>query len=627
MEQLFKALLKYSRDGKKALLFIADAIVISVSCYISFALRYINSLIDSVGEVLVASFIVAPVVMLMSLSLLGVYNFVLRAIGRYEVWRILLAVGFGASAWGTAVTLLQLSTPRSVILIFAFVVLVGLLGMRFVVMSLLSKYDPISGTVAKSRNASKVIIYGAGVAGRQLVDVLRRGHEYSVMGIVDDDDSLQGAVINGIKVSSPSKLEAMIDFNGISYILLAIPSASFSRRRDIITRLDSLGVIVKTLPATSDIINGRATVSQIREVDVVDLLGRDEVPPKKDLLQKNIKGKSVMVSGAGGSIGSELCRQILMYNPKTLVLFELCEFNLYSIHKDLETQYPDMKIIPILGSVLNEKHMTDVLHSYSVKTIYHTAAYKHVPMVEYNQLSGLHNNVFGTQTIVNASMRSGVKTFVLVSTDKAVRPTNVMGASKRLAEMIVQAGAKSVPDIDFSIVRFGNVLGSSGSVIPLFRQQINMGGPVTITHKDITRYFMTIPEAASLVIQAGGLGLKGEVFVLDMGESVKIIELAERMIRLAGLEPHTDIKIDYTGLRPGEKLYEELLVGNDCSATVHPRIMMAQEVHLAPNKMRAVLKDLQYALDKNSYASVRQILIDAVDGYKPDGEVVDFLND
>ena len=627
MEKIFKILLKYSRNGKRSLLFISDAFVIGVSCYVSFALRYINSLIDSFDEVLIASFLVAPVVLLISLSLLGVYKFVLRAIGKYEVWRISLAVGFGVSAWGTAVTLLQLSTPRSVILIFGFVVLVGLLGSRFVIMTLLSRFHPIGGSVAKARNASKVVIYGAGVAGRQLLDVLSRGHEYSVVGIIDDDVSLHGASINGVKVYPFHKLQSLVNFNSVRYVLIAMPSVGFSIRRDIIKSLEGLGVVVKTLPATSDIIKGRATVSQIREVDVVDLLGRDEVPPQIDLLQKNITNKSVMVSGAGGSIGAELCTQILSQNPKILILFELCEYNLYAVHKNLQSVYPDVKIIPILGSVLDTKHVGDVMKSYGVSTLYHAAAYKHVPMVEYNQKSGLYNNVFGTQSIVDASVDAGVKTFVLISTDKAVRPTNVMGASKRLAEMVVQARAETSLDMNFSIVRFGNVLGSSGSVIPLFRQQIDMGGPVTITDKEITRYFMTVPEAASLVIQAGGLGDKGEVFVLDMGDSVKIVTLAERMIRLAGFEPHSDIEIAYTGLRPGEKLYEELLVGEKCMKTIHPRIMTAEEKYLKSDDLQGILSDLNKALEKNAYEVVRDILMQAVDGYKPDGEVVDLLND
>ena len=622
MEKIFKTLLKYSRNGKKSLLFISDAFVISISCYVSFALRYVNSLIDSFDEVLIASFVIAPVVLLISLSLLGVYSFVLRTIGKYEVWRICLAVGFGVSVWGTGVTLLQLSTPRSVILIFGFVVLVGLLGSRFFIMTLLSRFEPIRGSVAKARNALKVVIYGAGVAGKQLLDVLSRGHEYIVVGIVDDDVSLHGVSINGVKVYPFHKLQSVVNLNSVQYVLIAMPSVGFSIRCDIIKSLKNMGVVVKTLPATSDIIKGRATVNQIREVDVVDLLGRDEMPPKIDLLQKNIKNKSVMVSGAGGSIGAELCRKILSQNPKMLVLFELCEYNLYTVHKNLRAVYPDIKIIPILGSVLDTKHVGDVIKSYSVKTLYHAAAHKHVPMVEYNQKAGICNNVFGTQSIVDASVDTGVKTFVLISMDKAGRPTNVMGASKRLAEMIVQTKAETSLEVDFSIVRFGNVLGSSGSVIPLFRQQINMGGPITITDKEITRYFMTAPEAASLVIQAGGLGYKGEVFVLDMGKSIKIVTLAERMIRLAGFEPYSDIEISYTGLRPGEKLYEELLAGEGCIKTVHPRIMTAEEKRVKYDDLQVILSDL-----KNAYTIVRSILIEAVDGYKPVGEMVDLLND
>ena len=400
---------------------------------------------------------------------------------------------------------------------------------------------------------------------------------------------------------------------------MAMPSISNSDRKKIVKQLEKFPVLVKTLPSTADIISGKATVSQIREVDVIDLLGRDEIAPKKDLMEKNIKNCSVMVTGAGGSIGSEICKSVSKHKPKKIIVFELNEYALYNIENTLKKiiDNKEIEIISVLGNVLNEKLLEKTMRLHSVDTLYHAAAYKHVPIVESNKQSGILNNIFGTHSTVSCAVKTGVKNFVLISTDKAVRPTNVMGASKRMAEMVVQSIANNLnDDIKFSIVRFGNVLDSSGSVIPKFRQQIKNGGPVTVTDKKVTRFFMTIPEAVNLVIQAGAMTTKADVFVLDMGSSVKILNLAEKMIELAGFEPYKDIEIKFTGLRSGEKLYEELVLGDDISKTEHKRIMRASEKTIKQSQLNIVLKDLKKACDNNNDKEIIKILKQFVDGYK-----------
>ena len=619
IETLFNSLLNSKRTIKKLVVAVLDWVVVSVACYLSFALRYINGLIESMNDVLLASFVIAPIIMVFSLVLMGVYNSVLRSIGMREIWNMILAIGFAVFAWGTAVLLLQLSVPRSVILIYGFTSTVAVLGIRFVISSVLAKYDPITGSVAKSRNASNVLIYGAGNAGRQLLDGLNKGNEYVVKGFIDDNSSLQGTVISGVKVVSPNRIKSLVDFSDVKYILMAMPSIANSKRNDILKKLEKFPVSVKTLPSTADIISGKATVSQIREVDVIDLLGRDEIPPKKSLMEKNIKDRVVMVTGGGGSIGSQLCKSIVGQKPKKLVIFESNEFALYNIENTIHTIVGNKKIevISVLGDVLNKQLLENTMRINRVETLYHAAAYKHVPIIEENKISGVLNNVFGTHSVVTTAIKTGVENFVLISTDKAVRPTNIMGATKRMAEMVVSSIAQNLNDnIKFSIVRFGNVLASSGSVIPLFRKQIQAGGPVTVTDREVTRFFMTIPEAANLVIQAGAMTTKADVFVLDMGDSVRILDLAEKMIRLSGFEPYTDIDIKFTGLRPGEKLYEELILGDNISQTTHPRIMRASEKTIKQAELRIVLKDLQQACEGNDDKSAIRILSQFVDGYK-----------
>ena len=487
--------------------------------------------------------------------------------------------------------------------------------------------------ILKRATLPKVLIYGAGDAGRQLASAMSNSQEMKVVGFLDDDARLQGQVMNGLRVFGPEDLATVATDNGISTVLLALPSISRHRRNEILAMIKEAKVAVRTLPSISDLAQGKVTVSDLRELDIEDLLGRDPVPPNQTLLGKNIVNKVVLVTGAGGSIGGELCRQIADIGPKELVLFEQSEYTLYQIHAELERKLQDRHTVltPLLGSVQDEKHMTDVMATIKPDTVYHAAAYKHVPLVEHNPTEGIKNNVFGTLTTVKAAIAAEATDFVLISTDKAVRPTNIMGASKRLAEMVLQALAAqenqgtSKRKTRLSMVRFGNVLGSSGSVVPKFRQQIRDGGPVTVTHADVTRYFMTIPEAAQLVIQAGAMAKGGDVYVLDMGEPVKILDLAKRMIELSGLtlkdanKPSGDIEISVTGLRPGEKLYEELLIGDNPQTTPHPRIMRASEEFLSWPVFQGKLEVLQDHLNEGDLEAIKKLLRELVMGYQPNG--------
>ena len=472
----------------------------------------------------------------------------------------------------------------------------------------------------------RVLIYGAGNAGRQLTAAMANSHEMRVVGFVDDDDRLHGHVLNGQPIYSPADLEGLVNSLQVSTVLLAIPSAGRNRRNVLIQRMLRAHVQVRTLPGVSELAQGTVGVSDLRELDIDDLLGRDPVAPNHILIGKNVSDKVVLVTGAGGSIGSELCRQLLVARPATLVLVDQSEFALYEIHQALIDKLPDghsVAIVPILASVRDKGRMREIFALWKPQTVYHAAAYKHVPLVEDNPVEGIRNNTFGTLVAAQAAAEFGVADFVLVSTDKAVRPTNVMGASKRLAEMTLQALSAVHPNTRFSMVRFGNVLGSSGSVVPKFRRQIREGGPITLTHPEITRYFMTIPEAAQLVIQAGAMAKGGDVFVLDMGEPVKIIDLARRMVELSGLSirdeeaPDGDIQIEITGLRPGEKLFEELLIGNDPSPTSHPRIMKAHEAFLPWSELVEQLNELERRLGAKDTVLLKALLVELVSGYQP----------
>ncbi|EIK51938.1 nucleotide sugar epimerase/dehydratase WbpM [Stutzerimonas stutzeri TS44] len=543
--------------------------------------------------------------------------------------------------------------PRSMVFNYWWLSLFLIGGLRLVMRQYFMGdwFSPASLIKFKGRDAGlpKVAVYGAGAAGNQLVAALRMGRAMRPVAFIDDDSNLYNRTIAGVRVYSPKHIQQMIDETGADEILLAIPSATRGRRREVLETLEPYPLHVRSVPGFMDLASGKVKVEDIQEVDIADLLGRDAVPPQQALFERCIRGQIVMVTGAGGSIGSELCRQILANAPETLLLFEHSEFNLYSIHMELERRIErealSTRLVPILGSIRNPERLLDVTRTWQVETIYHAAAYKHVPMVEHNVAEGVLNNVLGTLNTAQAAVQAGVANFVLISTDKAVRPTNVMGSTKRVAEMILQALSREAAPVlfgsddavhhvnktRFTMVRFGNVLGSSGSVIPRFYQQIRSGGPVTVTHPKITRYFMTIPEAAQLVIQAGSMGQGGDVFVLDMGQPVRIAELAEKLIHLSGMSirsekcPHGDIAIEYTGLRPGEKLYEELLIGDNVSPTEHPMIMTASEEYLSWEQLKALLSRLMAAVDEDDYPQVRQLLREVVSGYKPEGEIVDWI--
>ena len=563
-----------------------------------------------------------------------------RAIFRYAGWNAMVslaqAMALYALFYVTVFTVIGIpGVPRTVGVIQPLLLLVTVGFSRVVVRYWLGG---LYRTMLQREHLPGILIYGAGMAGRQLAAALARGSEQRVLGFLDDDDELQGNSLDGRTVYDPAELVQLIPNLGVTDVLLALPSITRQRRLDILDTLRHLPVHVRTLPGMSDLATGRVTMSDVRELDIEDLLGRDPVTPDTALLHRLIRGKVVAVTGAGGSIGSELCRQIAACGPHTLLLVENSEFALYQIHRELETLFdsgtPAVQLVPLLASVQDEARMGQIMQAWRPDTVYHAAAYKHVPLVEHNPVQGLRNNVWGTWVCARAAQAAGAANFVLISTDKAVRPTNVMGASKRLAEMVLQALAAEPGSgtTTFAMVRFGNVLGSSGSVVPLFREQIRNGGPITLTHPDITRYFMTIPEAAQLVIQAGAMAHGGDVFVLDMGEPVRIIDLARRMIELSGLQvkseqhPTGDIEIHITGLRPGEKLYEELLIGDNPQPTQHARIMKAQEDLLPWSELQTLLGSLEEAMERNDVATVRALLQVCVQGYQPAGEVVDWLH-
>ena len=489
----------------------------------------------------------------------------------------------------------------------------------------------------KESKLPRAIIYGAGHAGRQLSIALEDNNSFKVVGFIDDDTSKNGRVLRGKQIYFPKKLDFLVKNKNIKYLFLALPKMQSSKRNQIINRVSKYNLFVRTLPNISDLAKGNIVKSDLVELEIDDLLGRDKVEPDRVLMQKNIKSKVVLVTGAGGSIGSELCRQILKIKPKKLLLLDSNEFSLYSILNELENlqKDKDLEIIPILASIQDKKKIIILLNKWKPETIYHAAAYKHVPIVEQNIVEGLKNNVFGTLVIAEASLKSKVDNFVFISTDKAVRPTSVMGASKRLGEMILQAlyHNKSTRDITkFSMVRFGNVLDSSGSVIPKFRKQIKDRTPITLTHPDVTRYFMTIKEAAELVIQASAMSDGGDVFVLDMGESVKIIDLAKKMIALSGLKlkednnPEGDISIKITGLRPGEKLFEELLIGNNPSLTIHPKIFKAKEDFLEWDILQPYLVKLENLLSDNDAKKIIKIMEKIVSGYQSSPVIQDLFS-
>ena len=489
----------------------------------------------------------------------------------------------------------------------------------------------LAGLSGGATGQGRFLIFGAGTAGAQTASAMAISGQFDLVGFVDDDPAKVGRSVNGVSVLAAANLSRLVTERGVTDILIALPSSARSRRKSIIESLHSMPVHIRTLPDWGDLASGRVTVQDFKELDIEDLLGRDPVPPDTGLLARNLAAKVVLVTGAGGSIGSELCRQILAEQPRQLLLLDHNEYGLYTIHQELQglvdARKLQVEVTPLLGSVAQLDRLRDVCKAYQPHTVYHAAAYKHVPLVEANPAQGLANNVFGTLHMAQAAVEHGVASFVLISTDKAVRPTNVMGASKRMAELVLQAMAASGTDTVktcFSMVRFGNVLGSSGSVVPLFRQQLATQGPLTVTHADVTRYFMTIPEAAQLVLQAGAMASGGEVFVLDMGEPVRIMDLARRMVELSGMtvrdddHPDGDIEIHVTGLRPGEKLYEELLIGDNPTPTAHPRIMKAHEDYLDWATLQSQLGALHHAVQTDDVAAMKAVLTACVHGYSPD---------
>ncbi|WEJ63152.1 polysaccharide biosynthesis protein [Thiomicrorhabdus lithotrophica] len=576
------------------------------------------------------SILILPFLALPAFIKLGLYRAVVRYISHRFMFTVFTAVSLSFLIWSTAILMFDLDYPRSALIIAWLMAILYITGSRLVIRWFLLRRSGFKN------ESDSIVIFGASDAGRQLMNGLVGVAHKKVVAFIDDDKSLYEQKIGAIKVYRREDLEELIQRFKVKEILLASPGMSSKERQAVLTWLTPFPIKVSTLPSMEEIVDGKVSFSDIREVSIEDLLGRDTVPAREKLLSQCITDKTVMVTGGGGSIGSELCRQILKNKPKQLIVYELSEFALYNIEQELEDMTRNLSysvdLIFFLGDVKNRKKLEEVIIQFSVNTIYHAAAYKHVPLVEHNISEGINNNSFGTMTVAEVAAELKVQNFVLVSTDKAVRPTNFMGASKRLAELSLQALQDEYSNTRFVMVRFGNVLGSSGSVIPLFKQQIANGGPVTVTHKEITRYFMTIPEAASLVIQAGSMGTGGDVFVLDMGEPVKIADLAEKLIKLSGLEVvdsegHGDIEIQYTGLRPGEKLYEELLIGDNVDGTDHPRIMKAHEDYISYQELKSEFDQLHSDLKNHNYLAVSDKLSKLVSGFKHSSGIVDYIQE
>ncbi len=618
------------RLHKRLISVVADSVLIFLALHLSMWSRLGDfNYLENSDYAMLSLFVV--LITVATFTKLGLY----RAVLRYLTFHALFVVTLGAILSAISLTLLafyfQEQVPRTVPIIYgAFLAL------------LCGSPRLIVRTLFATRNASKrkdVLIYGAGSAGRQLALALRNSDEYKVRAFVDDDRTLVNTMVLGLPVMAPKQMTKTIFKLDIELVFLAIPGSTRSRRSSVIESLSTLPVVVQTVPDMMDIVSGKAKIDELVEVSIDDLLGRDSVEPQLPLMQANTSGQVVMVTGAGGSIGSELCRQIIMQRPSTLILFELSEFGLYQIEREInginDEYHLDVNVVPLLGSVQRFHRLHTVMEAFEVDTVYHAAAYKHVPLVEFNVIEGVRNNVFGTYYTAKAAIAANVKSFVLVSTDKAVRPTNIMGTTKRMAELCLQAFAEQYNqnhhNTRFCMVRFGNVLGSSGSVIPLFKKQIANGGPLTVTHPEITRYFMTIPEAAQLVIQAGAMGKGGDVFVLDMGKSVRITELAKNLIHLSGLQlkdesnPFGDIEITYTGLRPGEKLFEELLIGDNVDETAHPRIMTADEEFLSIDAYERLLDQLDAACHNMKHETIRQLLIEAPTAFQPTDGISDLV--
>ncbi len=612
-----------SRTLKQVFMMLADSVMIVMALVLSFALLDKDFL--GLGQRFYFYLAIATAISIVIFVRIGLYRAIVLYMGLQSSFQIVQGVTIAASLLGASYFLSQSpqTADYSFLPIFWMNALLFIGGSRFIAKVLLQSL------IQNFRPKEPVIIYGAGSSGMQLVVALQNGDQYLPVAFVDDSHHMIGSTVHGIRVYSPNSLYELIESFAVRQILLAIPSATHAERKEILNRLEHLPVHVKTVPDLFDMVSGKVGVDEIRDIDIKDLLGRDIVPPNPELLGACISGQSVMVTGAAGSIGSELCRQIININPAKLILLDSFEYGLYELENELK-ESPQLinsgnkvEIFALLGSVCNRTQMENAIKSFGVDTVYHVAAYKQVPMVEKNIIEGVQNNIFGTLIAAKSAQKHAVKNFVLISTDKAVRPTNFMGATKRFAEQVLQAMAQGGGATKFSMVRFGNVLGSSGSVVPLFRKQISSGGPVTVTHPEVTRYFMTVQEAAQLVIQAGSMATGGDVFVLDMHEPIRIVDLAKKMVHLMGYDIKDensyrgDIAIEYTGLRPGEKLYEELLIGESVTGTEHPKIMRAEEETLPWEKLEALIQRLDRACQELNLQEIREVLIAAVAGFEP----------
>ena len=620
-----------SRTVKLICLLLADAVMLVAALSLSFAL--LGGDFGAQNQLFYIYLSVAVVISLLVFMRIGVYRALILYLGLQFAFQLLQAVTFATCLFAAAcfLSLTPEALDYSLFPIFWMLALLFTGGSRFLVKVI------AQALIQNFRPKEPVIIYGAGSSGMQLLVSLQNGDQYLPVAFVDDSHRMIGSAVHGIRVYSPNSLYELIESYSVRQILLAIPSATHAERKEIINRLEHLPVHVKTVPDLFDMVSGKVEVHEVREIDIEDLLGRDIVPPSQRLLGACVSGKSVLVTGAGGSIGSELCRQIINISPDRLVLLDSSEFGLYEVENELRKRLQtieggaDIEIVALLGSVCNARQMENLIETFRIETMYHAAAYKQVPMVEKNIIEGARNNIFGTLVAARAAQKLGVRNFVLISTDKAVRPTNYMGATKRLAEQVLQAMAHNNGGTKFSMVRFGNVLGSSGSVVPLFRRQISAGGPVTVTHPEVTRYFMTVQEAAQLVIQAGSMATGGDVFVLDMHEPIQIVELARKLIHLMGYDVRDgstyrgDIAIEYTGLRPGEKLYEELLIGESVTGTEHSKILRAEEETLPWDRLEPLLARLEQACDEFNLEEIQQVLKETVVGFDPKGEVIDPL--
>lgn len=621
-------ILSTPRYHKRAILIFIDLFLVCFALWTLLSIR-LGELYIPPSQIAWALVISAPLAVGVTLWWFDVYKRVTRYVGYRGAIDLVMAIGLATLIWALAVLMAgQGGVPRSIILPFGVVTAILLILVRVAIKLLLESADIRLMRPQRETPLKRTIIYGAGQMGIRLLADIRKVGDRDVVGFVDPSSTLWRQYVNGVKVHEPTRLARLIERHEIAEVLVALPGSQLRERRDVLKQLESLDVSVKILPAYEDISSGQVGVGNLRDVEVGDLLGRDPVKPNAALLARAIRGKSVLITGAGGSIGSELVRRVASQAPRLIVLLDVSELALYTIENELTkliSQFPAdtrPRVKAVLGSVLDRQLVTDVIVENGIKTVYHAAAYKHVPIVESNAIVSLRNNVFGTQIVAEVASNCGVERFVLISTDKAVRPPNIMGASKRLAELILQAESSKQSDTIFTVVRFGNVLDSSGSVVPKFREQIRSGGPITVTHPEVTRYFMSIPEAAELVVQAGSMATGGEVFILQMGDPVRIDHLARLMVQLSNLEvrdadnPDGDIEIRYIGLRPGEKLYEELLIGAQASSTEHPRIFKSDEPFLLPEKLGQELSEIQRAMQERDIETIQSVLERTVEGYR-----------